>query len=337
VKLLTDSIADPDGGPPWGLRYWETDRKFACLQVGRVYDGKLGQITDGKVFHELPIGAAADGLGGCFVLDGSDHAFVAIHTDAFAGAQPQGCPVGFRLGTTLKGRNGTTRCRTADRTVDFGLLGPNSKTYTYRDDGRLRTATPLGDVGAYLIVQRRLKPVVREYGFHHRNPKLNLRGPAEPYLAVTPGSQVIERITYTAGRCTVRITQAKDGACYAQAGYTPIPQPTAADVRAPIRAFAAPDGRGIGVRFRARQAVVDGRSGYTIEVRPQGIRGFMTEDYAHNVQAGDLVHTTVDLYNKHRGKYRIVVRYRTVNPRPGPYATPAWPGLLVGQTTVTVP
>jgi hypothetical protein len=285
----------------------------------------------------LPVGVAAGGLGGCFVLDGSGHAFVAIHTDAFAGAQPLGCPVGFRPGTTLKGLNGTTRCGVAERTVDFGLLGPNAKTYTYRADGRLRTATPLGDVGAYLIVQRRLKPVIHEYGFHHRNPKLNLHGAAEPYIAVTPASQVIKHIAYTAGTCTVRITESNHGACYAQAGYTPIPQPRVADVRASIRAFAAPNGRGIRVRFRARQAIVDGRSGYTIEVRPQGIRGFMTQDYAHNVHAGDLAHTTVNLYNKHRGKYRIVVRYRTVNPRPGPYATPAWPGLLVGQTTVTVP
>ena len=56
VKLLSDHVADPDGGPPWGLRYWETDRKYACVQVGRVYAGKLGQISRGKVFHEMRLG-----------------------------------------------------------------------------------------------------------------------------------------------------------------------------------------------------------------------------------------------------------------------------------------
>jgi hypothetical protein len=337
VTLLATNIADPDGGVPWGLRYWETDRKYGCLEAGRVYDGKLGQITDGRVFHELRVGVTRGALGGCFVLDGSGHAFVALHTDAFAGAQPQGCPVGFRPDTKTKTPHGTTRCRTGDRTVDLGLLGPNAKTYTYRAGGHLHTTTPLGQVGAYLVVQRRLKPVMREYGFHHRNPKLNLRGPAEPYIAVTPASQVIKGVIYTAGDCMVRITGAPRGSCYAQAGYTPIPQPRVADVRAPIRAFAAPDGRGIRVRFHARQAVVDGRSGYSIEVRPASTRGFLVQDYAHNLNAGDLVRTTVDLYNKHHGTYRIVVRYRTVHARPGPYATPAYPGLLVGETTVTVP
>ena len=121
------------------------------------------------------------------------------------------------------------------------------------------------------------------------------------------------------------------------AGFAPIPQPKVRDVRAPIRAFAAPDGRGIRVRFRARQAVIDGRSGYDIEIRPVGVRGFMTQTYSRNVHAGGLVRTTVDLYNHRRGPYRIVVRYRTVRPRPGPYASPAYPGLLVGQARVRVP
>jgi hypothetical protein len=337
VTLLATDIADPAGGPPWGVRYWETDRKYGCLQAGRVYDGKLGQITDNKVFHELRVGVTAGALGGCFVLDGSGHAFVALHTDAFAGAQPLGCPVGFRPGTRLKGPHGTVVCHTPDRTVDLGLLGPNAKTYTYRAGGRVRSAVPLGRVGAYLIVSRRLEPVMREFGFHHHDPKLNLRGPAEPYLALTPASQVIKHIIYTNGGCTVRITVAANGSCYAQAGYTPIPQPHVVDVRAPIRAFPAPDGRGIRVRFRARQAVVDGRSTYAIEVRPVGLKNFSGRDYDHNLEAGDLVRTTVDLYNKHRGRYHIIVRYRTVKARPGPYAHPAYPGVLVGETSVTVP
>ena len=49
------------------------------------------------------------------------------------------------------------------------------------------------------------------------------------------------------------------------------------------------------MRFRARQAVTDGRSGYDIEVRPVGARGFMTQTYSRNVAAGELVRTTVDL------------------------------------------
>jgi hypothetical protein len=338
VKLLTDDVADPAGGPPWGLRYWETDRKYACVQVGRVYAGKLGQISRGKVFHELRLGVARTGLGGCFAVDGSGHAFTAIHTDAQRGAQPSTCPPGFEIGTQLRGPHGSViRCTAPDRTVDFGLLGPNARNFTYRSAGRDHTATPLGGVGAYLVVQKRIKPVMREFGFHHRDPKLNLHGPAEPYIALTPAAQVIKRVAYAGGTCVVRVTLYPYGACNAQAGFVPIPQPHVGDVRAPIRAFAAPDGRGIRVRFRARQAVTDGRSGYDIEVRPLGARGFMTQTYSRNVAAGELVRTTVDLYNHRRGAYRIVVRYRTVSARPGPYASLDYPGLPVGATRVDVP
>jgi hypothetical protein len=277
VKLLADDVPDPGGGPPWGLRYWETDRKYACVQVGRVYAGKLGQISDGKVFHELRLGVARFGLGGCYAMDGSGHAFTASHTDAQRGAQPPPCPTGFRLGTQLRGPHGSViRCTAPDRTVDFGLLGPNARSFTYRKAGQDHAATPLGGVGAYLVVQKRIKPVMREFGFHHRDPKLNLRGPAEPGIALTPASQVIRRVEYTSGTCVVHVTLYPYGACNAQAGFVPIPHPQTGDVRAPIRAFAAPDGRGIRVRFRARQAVVDARSGYDIEVRPVGARGFMT-------------------------------------------------------------
>jgi hypothetical protein len=338
VKLLTDDVADPGGGPPWGLRYWETDRRYACVQVGRVYAGNLGQITGGKVFHELRLGVTRGALGGCFVMDGGGHAFTAIHTDAQRGAQAPACPTGFRPGTELRGPHGrVTRCDTPERTVDFGLLGPNAKSFTYRAGGQDHTATPLGGVGAYLVVQKHIKPVMREYGFHHRDPKLNLRGPAEPYIALTPASQVIKRVTYSSGTCAVRVTMSPYGACNAKAGFVPIPEPKNGDVRAPVHALAAPDGRGIRVRFRARQAVIDGRSGYDIEVRPAGGHGFLTQTYSRNVKAGGLVRTTVDLYNHRRGAYRIVVRYRTVRPRPGPYASLAYPGLVVGQARVDVP
>jgi hypothetical protein len=339
VKLLAADVPDPGGGPPWGLRYWETDRKYACVQVGRVYDGKLGQITGGKVFHELRLGVTLGALGGCYAMDGSGHAFTAIHTDAQRGAQPTTCPPGFHVGTKLRGPHGSVvPCVAPTRTVDFGLLGPNARSLTYRSGGRDRTATPLGGVGAYLVVQKRIRPVMREFGFHHRDPKLNLHGPAEPFIALTPGSQVIRRVEYAGGTCVVHVTLYPYGACNKQAGFVPIPQPQVGDVRAPVRAFAAPDGRGIRVRFRARQAVVDARSGYDIEVRPVGgVREFSTQTYSHNVAVGDLVRTTVDLYNRRRGVYRIVVRYRTVSARPGPYASLDYPGLLVGETRVDVP
>jgi hypothetical protein len=336
VKLLTDDVADPDGGPPWGLRYWETDRKYACVQVGRVDRGKLGQVS-GHVFHELRLGVTRGIIGGCYALDGGGHAFVAIHTDARRGAQAPVCPVGFKLGTRLKGPHGqVVRCVASERTIDFGLLGPSAQRFTYRAGGQDNTAAPLGGVGAYLVVQRRIAPVIREIGVHHRDPKLNLHAPAEPYLALTPASQVIKNITYKNGTCAVRITVSRYGSCNGLAGFVPIPQPRVADVRTPIRAFATRDGRAIRVRFRARQAVIDGRSGYDIELRPIGGRGLRTQSYEHNVTAGSPVHTTIVLERHEHGPYLIVVSFRTLRSRPGPYASLVYPGLLVGRARVAV-
>ena len=338
TKLLVDSVADPGGGARWGLRYWETDRRYACIQVGRVYAGKLGQISAGTVFHELRLGVASAALGGCFVMDGAGHAFAAIHTDARRGAQPHSCQTAVVVAPQLRlGPGRATRCTVGDRTVDFGLLGPNARNITARIAGEDRTVRPVDGTGAYLVVQKRVKPVIREYGFHHRDPKLNLRGPAEAYLALTPASQVIKRVTYASGICAVRVTISRYGSCAALAGFISISQPQVRDVRTQIRAFALPNGQGIRVRFRARQAVIDGRSGYDIEIRPIGARRFLTQEYSRNVQAGDPVRTTVPLYDRRRGTYRIVVRYRMVKPRPGPYAPLAYPGLLVGQARLDVP
>ena len=148
---------------------------------------------------------------------------------------------------------------------------------------------------------------------------------------------MLPRPAYTRGVCDVHITTFPYVACNARAGFVPIPQPKLGDVRAPIRAFAAPDGRGIRVRFRAPQGVIDGRSDYNIEVRPEGGNGFATQNYAHDIDAGALVHTTVDLYNHQRGPYRIVVRYRTVPSRPGPTTSLVNRGLFVGHARVVVP
>jgi hypothetical protein len=75
TKLLSVRTADPDGGPPWGLRVYRTtvnqgsgQRPVGCVQVGRVVDARLGVLgqdgsfhNDGR-FHELPV--QPDGCGG---------------------------------------------------------------------------------------------------------------------------------------------------------------------------------------------------------------------------------------------------------------------------------
>lgn len=77
ARLLSVRAADPGGGPPWGMRVFRTKGKLACVQTGRVVDGKLGVLgqdgvfnNDGR-FHELPVAAE-----GCGSLDGKGQVFL---------------------------------------------------------------------------------------------------------------------------------------------------------------------------------------------------------------------------------------------------------------------
>src|ERR1700742_7450 len=58
-RLLPIRVADPDGGPPWGVRLIRTTRGDTCLQVGRVENGEIGALgIDGAwhndhLFHQI--------------------------------------------------------------------------------------------------------------------------------------------------------------------------------------------------------------------------------------------------------------------------------------------
>jgi hypothetical protein len=47
---------DPDGGPPWGIRDFKTNRGATCVEAGRVVEGRLGLVGDDGAFHEVPLG-----------------------------------------------------------------------------------------------------------------------------------------------------------------------------------------------------------------------------------------------------------------------------------------
>ncbi|HEY6763099.1 MAG TPA: hypothetical protein VI318_26590, partial [Baekduia sp.] len=82
ARLTALRVADPDGGPPWGLRTLRTTRQLGCVQVGRVVDGKLGVLgrdgafnNDNK-FHELPASVLSQSQ--CLPLDAAGQSFIAI-------------------------------------------------------------------------------------------------------------------------------------------------------------------------------------------------------------------------------------------------------------------
>jgi hypothetical protein len=96
TRLLSVRAPDPDGGPPWGLRVFRTKHELACVQVGRVVDGKLGVLgqdgafhDDGR-FHELPVAAE-----GCGSLDANGQMFMSggANTQTASGYDGSGASV----------------------------------------------------------------------------------------------------------------------------------------------------------------------------------------------------------------------------------------------------
>jgi hypothetical protein len=343
VRLLADDVRDPDGGLPWGLRTFTTDRGFGCVQVGRVQDGRLGVLAlvepGGRVrarglFHELRP-AAADQATTCLPLDGAGHAFVALHMVTTTDATPAGC--WFRSSGLAH-----LRCPPArTRTIDAGLLGPRAAALTARVGGRMRTLRPLGAAGGYLIVQRPVDPATMPQKLGDRTFALPLETP----LALTPASKVVRRVAYRgAPACDVHPTTSPQGACPDPPGFTPIPQPPPAALRARVRAAVAPGGRALRVAFRAPVAAHDGVSAYRVMVRPPpgrcpGARAcpgvVFGSALAREVPAGAAVSATIAMPVPRRGRFRVEVSYRVRGPRPG-LTGGLGAGYAVGGATVTV-
>ncbi|HEY5287870.1 MAG TPA: hypothetical protein VIJ50_12260 [Solirubrobacteraceae bacterium] len=151
AQLLTLRAPDPAGGLPWGMRIIHTTRGLICVQIGRVYDDRLGQLgvdgafhDDGR-FHPLP----TDALPG----DLANVAGSMAGNCASPGAIYAGDSVGLELSAATSPRPGAGVL--ADRReISFGLLGVHAVSITYREGSETRTQPVLPGLGAYLIVQR---------------------------------------------------------------------------------------------------------------------------------------------------------------------------------------
>jgi hypothetical protein len=162
-RLLPFRVADPAGGPPWGLRIVHTTRRYICLQVGRVHDGELGELgidgafnDDGR-FHPLPadvLPPAGIAIPSSCVVPGQTFSTTRINYDRNA-TPPNGKPV-----------------PAADqRVIAFGLLGPHALSVTYESGNRQRTTAVEPGNGTFLVVKRSTNPAVgpAETGSHGSN------------------------------------------------------------------------------------------------------------------------------------------------------------------------
>ncbi len=152
---LVQTVPDPQRGPAWGVRIYQTRNGMTCVQAGRTESGIVGAIgingaygSDMR-FHPFALTEVPPGLGDCEPNDAHGHAFVnvaAVNTAASAGEE-----------ACLQHDDALPRvhCPASKlRDVYFGLLGPDARSITYAGpDGRGVVERTRGGDGAYLVVR----------------------------------------------------------------------------------------------------------------------------------------------------------------------------------------
>ena len=209
-RMLPMRVADPQGGPPWGLRLVRTSRGDTCVELGRVQNGQLGSLgiddawNNDHEFHAIPPSApvAQD----CGITDAAGHGYVNrgvlgesasanLSGDFIKGPQASGCrlPVGGEDPSLPYCPGGTNRI------VFYGLLGPDAVSVTYRKPGGgLATERTVAGVGAYLLVFPYNAATCAEYD-RTANSAVNCDGESlDGATPVVPGA--VTKVTYTEGR-----------------------------------------------------------------------------------------------------------------------------------------
>jgi hypothetical protein len=210
-RLLPIRVADPQGGPAWGLRVVRTTRGDTCVQIGRVEGDQLGSLgiddawDNDHEFHAIPTSSRSDMQ--CGSTDAVGHGYLNGAIDAesasvnVSGDWQSAIKVG---GCQLRGFGGGSSlpyCPAgANRMIFYGLLGPEAQSITYRKPGGgLATKHTLDGVGAYLLVFPYNAKTCAEYtrswdSSQSCNAETEGGGPSP----AVPGAVV--KVTYTNGR-----------------------------------------------------------------------------------------------------------------------------------------
>jgi hypothetical protein len=311
TRLLPLRTPDPAGGLPWGMRIVHTTRGLICVQIGRVDDGRLGELgidgafgDDGR-FHALPADALPDVLsnfgGWSFencAAPGQTYAGDSVGLEASAASNP---PAGHGVAADR-------------REISFGLLGTHAVSITYRSGSSTHTRSVLPGLGAFLIVQRYtsgrpLSSVSETDGSDERYP---YSGPASPNGALTA-------ITYRyAGRLC---TDTGKGRILRACGLSEYPPPRPAPlpvIRELLRVHLQIHGgviTGAEVDFRAPYPVTSASQGYYLSARI-GRRGIGGSGSDADVARGARVNIPIGrlLALVHRRSIKVEVTYTRFAP-----------------------
>jgi len=320
VRLLPLSVPDPHGGLPWGMRVLSTTRGVGCLQVGRLLDGRLVALgqdgafgNDGRA-HELPLSTNVERLN-CSLVDGRGRIFdsVTIKSEVASAAQGVHCePPGTYAPSH---RAAFSTCPLADeRSLYYGMLGPDATSLTYSSGGKSHTVATVGPDGAYLIVTP---------GTTHRYSGTAGRLERAGLYAFddVPVYSPITAIHYRGG-ATCHLVTAERWIYGPRACAPPLPEPfgwvqagvpTHAQLATPIHTTLIRDAEGrraIRVRFISRVAISSLRGEYHLEwhdpaMAPQGYGVQMINEGAsapysglipqgRNIAAGQTLTATID-------------------------------------------
>ena len=161
VVPVAAQAPDPAGGLRWGLRLIQKRPLAACVQIGRVQDGRIGALgqdgsfrNDGR-FHPIPVTQNFP----CDRTDASGHLFVDVFeretvASAASGVHGPGCVASQPPSVVLRRHPGprVAICPRRDlRDIAYGVLGPDAVSITYRLAGRQHTERT-GRDGAYIVV-----------------------------------------------------------------------------------------------------------------------------------------------------------------------------------------
>lgn len=276
-KLLSLRVADPEGGPPWGMRIVRTTRGLVCAQVGRVYRGQLGQLGIDGVFHN-------DGrfhLLGSDVLFGTSEAEIqcVLPSQSFLSQNPSA----DRSGDPVPSEGVRPPTREL-RSISYGLLGPHATSVTYTTSSGLLTTPVSPGMGAYLIVQ----PVAQAgLQFSHGSTTIgppSKRGFAPPPLDLGLGrdANTIAAVTYRLGSLTCAIGSGAPARtpCPTSRPPLPLPRTGAQNLHEPLHlklvkdtpracraAFLNDPCYQVLLEFRAPYAVTSAAHEYSVETR----------------------------------------------------------------------
>jgi hypothetical protein len=151
VRLLPLRAADPQGGPPWGIRTFSTSRRAQCWQVGRIVDNRLGLMGDDGRFRELPLRRYE-----CRSVDANGRLFALSSAVGLKSGLTTALPCAPASPPVATG--GIPACAAGSvRRIRLGFLGPLArKVERVAANGRASRVPLSRGTGAFLVVEEGL-------------------------------------------------------------------------------------------------------------------------------------------------------------------------------------